>query len=72
MTLEITSIGQLMSDRLETINMSSSAQVASKKMRDKNISSLIVTDDYSKPVGIVTERDQGKYALMMLVAAIRK
>jgi CBS domain-containing protein len=46
-----------MSDRLETINISSSAQVAAKKMRDKNISSLVVTDDYNKPVGIVTERD---------------
>jgi signal-transduction protein with cAMP-binding, CBS, and nucleotidyltransferase domain len=57
MTLERTSIGQLMSERLETIAMSSSAQAAAKKMRDKNISSLIVTDDYNKPVGIVTERD---------------
>jgi signal-transduction protein with cAMP-binding, CBS, and nucleotidyltransferase domain len=57
MTLERTSIGQLMSIRLETINMSSSAQVASKIMRDKNISSLVVADDYNKPVGIVTERD---------------
>lgn len=42
---------------LETIDLSSSAQVAAKKMRDKNISSLIVIDDYNKPVGIVTERD---------------
>ena len=57
MTLERTSIRQLMSERLETIAMSSSAQAAAKKMRDKNISSLIVTDDYNKPVGIVTERD---------------
>jgi signal-transduction protein with cAMP-binding, CBS, and nucleotidyltransferase domain len=57
MTLEKTSIGQLMSIRLETIKMSSSAQVASKKMKDKNISSLVVTDNYNKPVGIVTERD---------------
>jgi signal-transduction protein with cAMP-binding, CBS, and nucleotidyltransferase domain len=58
MALEETSIGQLMSDRLETINLSSSAQLAAKKMRDKNISSLVVTDDYNKPVGIVvTERD---------------
>jgi signal-transduction protein with cAMP-binding, CBS, and nucleotidyltransferase domain len=57
MTLERTSIGQLMSERLETIAMSGSAQAAAKKMRDKNISSLIVTDDYNKPVGIVTERD---------------
>jgi signal-transduction protein with cAMP-binding, CBS, and nucleotidyltransferase domain len=26
-------------------------------MRDKNISSLVVVDDYNKPIGIVTERD---------------
>lgn len=57
MTLERISIGQLMSETLETINMSNSAQAAAKKMRDKNISSLIVNDDYKKPVGIVTERD---------------
>ena len=57
MTKERISIGQLMSDRLHTINISSSAQKASKKMRDENISSLVVTDDYNKPAGIVTERD---------------
>lgn len=57
MTVERTSIGQLMSERIETIDISSSAQKASKKMKDKNISSLVVTDDYNKPVGIITERD---------------
>lgn len=54
---EITLIGQLMTEELETIGMSNSAQQVSKKMRDKNISSLIVLDNYDKPVGIVTERD---------------
>jgi CBS domain-containing protein len=57
MVIERTSIGQLMSEKLETINISSSAQKASKKMRDKNISSLVVTDNHKKPAGIVTERD---------------
>ena len=51
------SIGLLMSATLETIDISSSAQKASKKMIDKNISSLVVTDDSKKPIGIVTERD---------------
>jgi len=51
------SIGLLMSATLETIDISSSAQKASKKMIDKNISSLVVTDDSKKPIGIITERD---------------
>ena len=51
------SIGLLMSATLETIDISSSAQKASKKMIDKNKSSLVVTDNSKKPIGIVTERD---------------
>ena len=52
-----TSIGKVMTEKLETIDVSSSAQEASKKMRDKNVSSLVVTDNNDKPTGIVTERD---------------
>ena len=53
------SIGELMTERLKTIESSSTAQEASKKMRDNNISSLVVVDNKNnnKPVGIVTERD---------------
>ena len=53
------SIGELMTEKLETINTSSSAQEASKKMRDKNVSSLVVIDkkNNNKPTGIITERD---------------
>jgi CBS domain-containing protein len=52
------SIGELMTEKLETINTSSSAQEAAKKMRDKNVSSLVVIDknNNDKPVGIITER----------------
>ena len=57
MAMERMSIGQLVNNTLETIDISSSAQKASKKMRDKNISSLVVTDDYNKTAGIVTDRD---------------
>jgi CBS domain-containing protein len=46
-----------MTQKLETIEVSSSAQEAAKKMRDKKISSLVVVDGNSKPVGIITERD---------------
>lgn len=52
-----TSIGKVMTEKLETIDISSSAQEASKKMRDKNVSSLVVIDNNDKPTGIVTERD---------------
>jgi CBS domain-containing protein len=50
--------GELMTEKLERISTISSAQEASKKMRDKNVSSLIVIEPNSnKPMGIVTERD---------------
>jgi len=54
-----TSIGELMTERLETIYSFSSAQEASRKMKELNISSLLVIDsnDNNKPIGIVTERD---------------
>ena len=55
------SIGEIMTKKLETIAISNSAQEAAKKMRDKNVSSLLVIDNSnnnnSKPIGIVTERD---------------
>jgi CBS domain-containing protein len=50
-------VGQLMTKKLETINPSNTAQEAAKKMRDKKVSSLVVTDSEDKPIGIVTERD---------------
>src|SRR5919198_2710460 len=53
------SIGELMTENLKTIDSLSTAQEASKKMRDSNVSSLVVVDskDNNKAVGIVTERD---------------
>jgi CBS domain-containing protein len=51
-------VGELMTQKRETIGSLSSAQEASKKMRDNNVSSLVVIDDSTnKPTGIVTERD---------------
>jgi CBS domain-containing protein len=51
-------VGQLMTKKLETINPSNTAQEAAKKMRDKKVSSLVVTIPLEdKPIGIVTERD---------------
>ena len=54
------SVGEIMTKKLETIAISNSAQEAAKKMRDKDISSLLVIDNINnndKPIGIVTERD---------------
>ncbi len=53
------SIDDLMTEKLKTIESSNTAQEASKKMRDHNISSLVVVDNKNnnKPIGIVTERD---------------
>lgn len=51
-------VGERMTQKLETVGILSSAQEASKKMRDKNVSSLVVIDDSNnKLTGIVTERD---------------
>jgi len=46
-----------MTKKLETIAISNSAQEAAKKMRDKNVSSLLVIDNNNNTIGIVTERD---------------
>jgi CBS domain-containing protein len=50
-------IGELMTHKLQTIEGSSSVRDAAKKMRDKNISSLVVVNSSNKPIGIITERD---------------
>ena len=53
-------IKEIMSTKLETIDVTKNAQEAAKKMNDKRISSLLVVDGNSmsvEPMGIVTERD---------------
>lgn len=52
-----TSISEIMTQKLETIGPSNTAQEAAKKMADKNVSSLVVIDRADKPIGIITERD---------------
>lgn len=46
-----------MSERLETVDESDTAQQAAKKLRNSNVSSLLVVDGGGKYVGIITERD---------------
>src|SRR4030095_2942816 len=50
-------VSDMMTKKLETIEESSSIQDAAKRMRDTNVSSLVVVDTEGKPRGIVTERD---------------
>jgi CBS domain-containing protein len=52
-----TTLRDIMRKRLETIDDSASVQEAAKKMKDKDVSSLIVVDEDGKPQGLVTERD---------------
>ncbi|MDF2737195.1 MAG: inosine 5-monophosphate dehydrogenase [Nitrososphaeraceae archaeon] len=50
-------IDEIMSKKIETIEEFASVQEVAIKMKDKNISSLIVVDTFGKPKGVVTERD---------------
>ena len=54
---KLTAILEIMSSKLQTIEESGSVQDAAKKMREKNISSLVVVNISNKPIGIITERD---------------
>jgi CBS domain-containing protein len=54
---KLTAIREIMSNKLQTIEESSSVQDAAKKMREKTISSLVVVNSSNKPIGIITERD---------------
>ena len=46
-----------MRKEIETIGEAESLQETARKMKDKNVSSLLVVDKVNKPVGLITERD---------------
>lgn len=50
-------VGDFMRKNLITIEESASVQEAAIKMKDKNVSSLVVIDEISRPLGLITERD---------------
>jgi signal-transduction protein with cAMP-binding, CBS, and nucleotidyltransferase domain len=56
-TASITPVGETMSEQLETVNFSNTAQESAIKMSDRNVSSLVVLDDNGRAIGIITERD---------------
>jgi signal-transduction protein with cAMP-binding, CBS, and nucleotidyltransferase domain len=47
--------GQLMTEKLETINLLNTTQEAAIKMVNRNVSSLAIVDDEGKAFGIITE-----------------
>jgi signal-transduction protein with cAMP-binding, CBS, and nucleotidyltransferase domain len=52
-----TKIKEIIARPLETIGISDNIQNAAIRMRDMNISSLLVVNNDGKPQGIITERD---------------
>ena len=52
-----TTINDFMRKGIETIGEAESIQETARKMKDKNVSSLLVVDKDNKPVGLITERD---------------
>ncbi|MFY9795613.1 MAG: CBS domain-containing protein [Candidatus Nitrosopolaris sp.] len=51
------SVSDMMTKKLEAIEGTASVQEAAKKMKDNNVSSLVVVDGEGEPQGLVTERD---------------
>jgi CBS domain-containing protein len=50
-------ISDMMTKKLELIEATASVQETAKKMKDTNVSSLLIVDNEGKPLGLVTERD---------------
>jgi CBS domain-containing protein len=50
-------ISDMMTKKLESIEGTASVQETAKKMKDTNVSSLLIVDNEGKPLGLVTERD---------------
>jgi CBS domain-containing protein len=52
-----TIISDIMRKKIETIEGTASVQQAAKKLKDRNVSSLLIIDEKGNPQGIVSERD---------------
>jgi len=50
-------ISDILRKKLESVEDTTSIQEVAKKMKARDVSSLVVVDPNGKPVGIVTERD---------------
>ena len=63
------SVADIMKKKLETIVEVDSVQETAKKMKEKNISSLVVVDANGIPQGLVTERDLARKVFINNVPA---
>jgi CBS domain-containing protein len=52
-----TTVSDFMRKKIETIGESESVQESARKMKEKNVSSLLVVDKDGNPKGLITERD---------------
>lgn len=50
-------VSDIMRKKLETIEDTASVQKTAEKMKERNVSSLVVVDMNGKPQGLITERD---------------
>jgi len=50
-------VSDMTTKKLELIEATASVQETAKKMKDTNVSSLLIVDNEGKPLGLVTERD---------------
>lgn len=50
-------VSDMMTKKLESIEATASVQETAKKMKDTNVSSLLIVDNEGSPLGLVTERD---------------
>ncbi len=48
-------VNDFMRKSLITIEESASVQEAANRMKDKNVSSLVVVDEISRPLGLITK-----------------
>jgi len=51
------SISDILRKKLESVENTTSIQEVAKKMKDRDVSSLVVVDMNGTPLGIITERD---------------
>jgi predicted transcriptional regulator len=63
-------VADIMRKKLETVEELSSIQEAAKKMKNKNVSSLIVVDANGKPQGLVTERDLVRKVCVLMTCVL--
>jgi signal-transduction protein with cAMP-binding, CBS, and nucleotidyltransferase domain len=55
--LTLESLDKIVTHKLEIIHLHDTAQEAAKKMKHKDVGSLLVVDETDKHIGIITEKD---------------